>query len=40
MIEKSICEVAGCDNESSRITATESKYIEICNDCWNKKYKS
>lgn len=39
MSEKDICEVPGCEQEASRITATEVKYIQVCVDCFNKRYK-
>ena len=34
------CEYPGCQNKASRITTTETKYIEICGDCFNRKYRS
>jgi hypothetical protein len=34
------CEIEGCSEKSNRITTTETKYIEICDSCWHKKYKS
>jgi len=36
-IEK--CEVENCENEASRMTATDSKYIQVCSDCYWEKYK-
>ncbi len=36
---KERCEMKGCDNESTRFTSTESKFIFICDDCWHEKYK-
>lgn len=36
---KEICEMKGCENEATRITSTETKYIVICNDCWHEMYK-
>ena len=35
-----ICGIPGCNNSATRITSTETSYIVICDDCWNKKYKS
>lgn len=34
-----VCEMKGCNNEATRITSTESKYIVICDKCWHEKYK-
>lgn len=34
-----ICEVPGCENEAEHMTSTETNYIQICKDCYNKKYK-
>ena len=34
-----ICEMAGCNNTASRLTSTETKYIVVCDDCWNDKYR-
>ena len=34
------CEVKGCENEATRISSTETKYIMICDDCWHEKYKN
>lgn len=33
------CQVAGCNEPATRITATETAYIEVCNDCFHRKYK-
>ena len=34
-----VCEVAGCSKIASRLTTTETKYIVVCDDCWNNKYR-
>ena len=34
------CEIKGCENEATRISSTETKYIIICDDCWHDKYKN
>jgi len=34
-----VCETAGCDKPAERITCTETKIIQVCRDCFNKKYK-
>jgi hypothetical protein len=34
-----LCQVAGCQNPAARITATETAYIEVCNECFHRKYK-
>ena len=33
------CEINGCENQASRITATDSKYIQVCSECYQDKYK-
>ena len=33
------CEIEGCNNIATHLTSTESKYIEICADHYNDKYK-
>ena len=33
------CEIKGCQNEASRMTSTETKFIMICDDCWHEKYR-
>jgi hypothetical protein len=38
-MEQNNCEIKGCSNEATHITATETKYIEICADHWHDKYK-
>lgn len=35
-----VCEVSGCSNPATRITSTETKYIVICDPCWDLKYRS
>ena len=34
------CENKGCEKEATKLTTTETKYIYVCADCYNKKYKS
>lgn len=39
--EKDVCESQGCDKEATRLTAkAEGGIIEVCQDCWNKIYRS
>lgn len=33
------CEMQGCESFASRITSTESKFIMICQECFDKKYR-
>jgi len=33
------CEMKGCSNPATRITATETKYIMICEACFDLKYR-
>ena len=37
---ENICEVKDCKNIAKRITSTETKYIEICDNCWHNIYKA
>lgn len=39
MSENEICEVSGCDNKAARITTTETKFIMICQECFEAKYR-
>jgi ribosome-binding protein aMBF1 (putative translation factor) len=34
-----ICEIDGCTSPAERITSTETKIIQVCRDCYSKKYK-
>lgn len=34
------CEMGGCSKPATHITSTETKYIVICDDCYNSRYKS
>lgn len=34
------CEIKDCNNAAKRITTTETKYIEVCDNCWHKLYKA
>ncbi len=33
------CETSGCDQPAERITSTETKIIQVCRECFSKKYK-
>jgi hypothetical protein len=33
------CNVKDCNNVSSKVTSTDSSYIEVCDDCFYEKYK-
>lgn len=33
------CEIDGCSRVAEHMTSTESKFIQVCKDCYNKKYK-
>ena len=36
-----LCEIAGCNNKSTRIAAkSEGRIIDICDECWHKEYRS
>lgn len=35
-----VCEIRGCENEATKITASETKYMVICDECFHKIYKS
>jgi hypothetical protein len=36
-----LCEIKDCKNKATRIAAKpEGGIIDVCNDCWYKKYKS
>lgn len=34
-----ICETPDCGKKAEHMTSTETKIIQICKDCYNKKYK-
>lgn len=34
-----VCEMPNCGNPAERITSTETKIIQVCKDCYSKKYK-
>lgn len=36
---QSNCQIEGCTNEATHLTSTETKYIEICADHYNDKYR-
>lgn len=40
MPEEEKCEVLGCTNKSARITTTETKFIMICQECFEEKYRA
>jgi len=33
------CETVGCNMPAERITSTETKIIQVCRECYSKKYK-
>jgi hypothetical protein len=33
------CETPNCTGKAEHLTSTESKLIQVCRDCYNKKYK-
>ncbi len=36
-----ICEIAGCNNKSTRIAAKPAgAIIDICDECWHQQYRS
>lgn len=38
-MSEGLCQVDGCKNPSTKITATETAYKEVCDDCFYRKYK-
>lgn len=40
MIQEEKCEVLGCENKAARITTTETKFIMICQECFEEKYRA
>ena len=38
-MDQNKCQIEGCNNEATHLTSTETKYIEICSDHYNEKYK-
>ena len=38
-LDVEVCEVKGCENEATRITSTETRFIQICDECWEEKYR-
>lgn len=34
------CENKGCSNAATKITTTETRFIQICSECYYDKYKS
>jgi hypothetical protein len=39
MAEEEKCEVSGCGNKAARITSTETRFIMICQECFDQKYR-
>lgn len=35
-----ICDNPGCSNPATRVTASETKHLFVCTDCFNKKYRN
>lgn len=33
------CEIKDCSNPGTRLTSTETKYIQICESHWHEKYR-
>jgi hypothetical protein len=33
------CEMPDCSNKAEKLTSTETKFIQICGDCYQDKYK-
>jgi hypothetical protein len=40
MSQEENCGVSGCSNPATRITSTETKYILICDACYDNKYRT
>ena len=40
MSKEDRCETPGCENKAEKLTSTETKYIQVCGDCYQEKYKS
>lgn len=38
IVEK--CETPGCEENAEHITSTETKFIQVCKNCYNKKYRT
>jgi len=38
-MNEEVCEIKGCQQEATRMTSTETKFIMICDDCWHEKYR-
>lgn len=34
-----VCEVNGCEEKAEHITSTESKFIQVCKECYHKIYR-
>jgi|688.fasta_scaffold29875_7 hypothetical protein len=33
------CEMPDCSNKAEKLTSTETKFIQVCGDCYQAKYK-
>jgi len=40
MSQEELCEVAGCKDIATRITSTETKFIMVCDNCFDIRYRS
>ena len=40
LMEIEPCATKGCENEATKITATATSYVVLCDDCYHDKYKS
>ena len=34
-----MCEIKDCNNPATRLTSTETKYIQVCEEHWHEKYR-
>ena len=39
MSDTETCNTPGCYNLATRITATEARYIVVCEECFHEKYR-
>lgn len=40
MKEFEVCATKDCENEATKITATATSYVVLCDNCYHDKYKS
>lgn len=40
MNEFETCGTKDCENEATKIVATDNSYMVLCNDCYHNKYKN